>query len=130
MPGGTRIHEEILICGRSHVATHERQTANELRDGQFELADQHAARRRDGKAGAVRAGRQRQREVGDQQRFADLRLPAHEQDSLRGQQSGFHQAGRRGGRLLLQQLGQRQNAGLGIFLSCGGAHNSASVVAS
>ena len=79
-----------------------------------------------GKPSAVRAGRQRQREVGDQQRFAYLRLPAHEQDSLRGQQSGFHQAGRRGGRLLLQQLGQRQDAGLGIFLACGGAHSSAS----
>ncbi len=130
MAGGARIHEQVLIGGISQDAPHGGQAADELRDGQFELADQHTARRRDGKAGAVRAGRQRQREVGDQQRFADLRLPAHEQDSLRGQQSGFHQAGRRGGRLLLQQLGQRQDAGLGIFLACGGAHSSASVVAS
>ena len=46
------------------------------------------------------------------------------------QQSGFHQAGRRGGRLLLQKLGQRQDAGLGVLRACGGAHSSASLVAS
>ena len=69
MAGGARIHEQVLIGGRSQSTAHGGQAADELRDGQFELADQHTARRRDGKAEAVRAGRQRQGEVGDQQRF-------------------------------------------------------------
>ena len=70
------------------------------------MADQHTARSRDGKAGGIRAGGQRQREVSDQQRFAQLRLSADEQIPCGGQRSGFNQAGWRGGRLLLQQLGQ------------------------
>jgi hypothetical protein len=130
MAGGARIHEQVLIGGISQDAPHGGQAADELRNRQFELANQHTARNWYGKAGAVRSGCQRQRQVGDQQRFANLWLPAHEQDSLWRQESGLDQAGRCSGRLLLQQLGQRQHAGLGIFLARGGAHNSASVVAS
>src|SRR5579863_4052130 len=75
MAGGARIYEQVLVGGISHDAAHGGQAADELRDGQFELADQHTARSRDGKASAVRAGRQRQREVGDQQRFATFGSP-------------------------------------------------------
>ena len=128
--GGACIHEQVLIRRVSHDATHGGQAADELRDGQLKLADEHTARCRDGKPGAVRTGCQRQRQIRNQQRFADLRLSADKQDSLRRQQSGFHQTGRRGGRLLLQKLCQRQDTGLGIFLACSGAHSSASVVAS
>ena len=92
---------------------------------QLELADQHTARSGDRKAQAIGAGRQRQRQVGDQQRFADLRLAAHKQNALRGQQARFDQAGRRSGRLLLQKLRQREDRG-----GWGVRHSSASLVAS
>ena len=49
--------------------------------------------RGNGKAGAVLAGGQRQRQVGDQQGLAHLGLAAHKQDALRRQQSRFHQPG-------------------------------------
>jgi len=59
MTGGARIYEQVLVGGISQDAPHGGQAADELRDGQFELADQHTAWSRDGKAGAIRAGRQR-----------------------------------------------------------------------
>ena len=87
---------------------HGGQAADELRDGQFELADQHmadqhmadqhTARSRDGKAGGIRAGGQRQREVSDQQRFAQLRLSADEQIPCGGNGPGsIGQSGAVGG---------------------------------
>ena len=68
------VDQEIEICGASHNSPHDRQATDKLRDGKFELADQDAWRRGDGKPGAARAGRQREGEVGDQQGFADLGL--------------------------------------------------------
>ena len=50
MAGGARIHEQVLIGGIAHGSPHGGQAADELRDGKFELADQHTARSRDGKA--------------------------------------------------------------------------------
>ena len=90
----------------------------------------HASRRRNGKPGAARAGRQREGKIGDQQGFADLGLSTHEQDALRGQQPRFHQAGRRAGGLLFQKLRQRQHRRLRGLLGCGAAHSNASLVAS
>ena len=77
MAGGARIYEQVLGGGISQDAPHGGQAADELRDGQFERADQHAARSGDGEAGAIRASRQRQREVGNQQRFAYLGQAGH-----------------------------------------------------
>ena len=67
---------------------------------------ENAARSGDGKPGAVGTRRQSEGEVGDQQGFANLGLATHKQDALRGQQSRFHQAGRRVGGLLLEELRQ------------------------
>ena len=66
MAGGARVHQKILIGGRTQRAAHQGEAADELRDGQFELADEDSARRGDGKADAVRTGRERQRKIGDQ----------------------------------------------------------------
>src|SRR6266853_4232117 len=129
MAGGAWVDQEGAIGGGAQGSPHDRQTADKLRDGKFELADQDASRSRDGKPGAARTGRQREGEVGDQQGFADLGLPTHEEDALRGQQSRFHQAGRRGRRLLLEKLRQRQHRG-GWGLLGGGGHSNASLVAS
>jgi hypothetical protein len=60
-----------------------RETADKLRNRKLELADQNAARRGHRKADAVRTGRQRQSQVGDQQRFAHLGFAAHKQNPLR-----------------------------------------------
>ena len=98
----------LRSAAASHGSPHDRQAADELRDGKFELADQHAARSGDGKSGAVRHRPPAKGEVGDQQGFAHFGFSTHEQDALRWQQSRFHQAGRRAGRLLLQKLRQRQ----------------------
>ena len=75
------------------------------------------------------AGRQRQREVGDQQRFAHFRFSAHKQNSLRRQQSGFHQAGRRVGGCCSSSWASDRTLGSAAFC-VRGAHSSASVVAS
>src|SRR5204862_7377210 len=83
MAGGAGVDQEIEIRGGAHSSSHDRQTADKLRDGKFELADQDAARRGDGTPSAVRTGRQREGEVGDQQGFADLGLAPYEQDALR-----------------------------------------------
>ena len=66
MAGGARVHQKILIGGRTQRSAHQGEAADELRDGQFELADEDSARRGDGKADAVRTGRERQRKIGDQ----------------------------------------------------------------
>jgi hypothetical protein len=105
MAGGACIDEQVLIRSVAHCSAHDREAADKLWDRQLELTDQHAAQGRHRKAHPVGARRQRQREVGDQQRFADFRFTAYEESALCGQQSRLHQAGRRG-RLLLQQLRQ------------------------
>src|SRR6266478_279649 len=56
MAGGARVYQKMLIGSRSQHAAHEGETADELRDGQLELADEDAARRGDGEADAVNAG--------------------------------------------------------------------------
>jgi len=109
MACGARVHEEMLIGGRSQGTAHEREAADKLRDRKFELADEDAAPRRDRKAKAVGASRQRQGEVGNQERLTHLGLSADKQDTLRWQQSRFHQAGWCLRRLLLEQLRQRQH---------------------
>src|ERR1035437_1022369 len=86
MAGGASVDQQIEIRGGTQSSPHDRQAADKLRDGKFELADQDATRSGDGKPGAARAGRQREGEVGDQQGFAHLGLSTHEQDALRGQQ--------------------------------------------
>jgi hypothetical protein len=48
----------MLIGGGSQRTAHEREAADKLRDRKFELADEDPARGRDGKAKAVRTGRQ------------------------------------------------------------------------
>ncbi len=58
MARGARIHEEMLIGGRSQGTAHEREAADKLRDRKFELADEHTAPRRDGKTKAIHTGRQ------------------------------------------------------------------------
>jgi hypothetical protein len=65
------------------MAAHGGQAVDELRDGKFELTDQNTAWRRDGKSGAVRAGRQRQGEIGDQQRLAHFGFSTDKQNALR-----------------------------------------------
>src|SRR5207245_9725917 len=37
--GGARVHQKVLIRSRAQGAAHEGETADKLRDGQFELAD-------------------------------------------------------------------------------------------
>ena len=106
---------------------HGGQAVDELRDGKFELTDEHTARRGDGESAAMRAGRQRQGEIGDQQRLAHFGFSTDKQNPLRRQQSGLHQAGPRSGGLLLQKLGQRQHRSGRGFLA---GHSRASVVAS
>jgi hypothetical protein len=59
MAGGPRVHQKMLIGRRSQGTVHEGEAADKLRHGQFELADEDAAGRGDGKADAVRAGGQR-----------------------------------------------------------------------
>src|SRR6516162_4728824 len=125
MPGGASVDEQVLIGGAAHRVPHGGQTADELWDRQLELADEHTALRRDWESQSIGASGQRQRQVGDQQRFAHFRFPAHKQDALRGQQARFYEAGRWRGRLLFQELTQGKDRG------CWGlAHNRASVVAS
>jgi hypothetical protein len=63
--GVERVENQDL-GGCSQCTAHEREAAYRLRDGKLKLAP--TARRRDAKAEAVRAGRQGQGEVGDQQR--------------------------------------------------------------
>ena len=111
MAGRAGIDQKILIRGRPYSFPHDRQAVDKLRDRKFELTDEDTARRRDGESGAMRAGRQRQGEVGDQQRLAHFGFSTDKQNPLRRQQSGLHQAGRRSGWLLLQKLGQRQHRG-------------------
>jgi hypothetical protein len=65
MSGRTGIDQKILICGLSYGFPHGGQAVDELWDWKFELTDEHAARRRDGKSGAMGAGCQRQGKVGD-----------------------------------------------------------------
>jgi hypothetical protein len=60
--------------------------------GSFELADQHTAGSWDGKAGAVRASGQGERQIGDQQGFPHLGFAADEQDTLCRQQPWLDQA--------------------------------------
>jgi hypothetical protein len=90
MAGGARVHQKVLIGGGSQRAAHKGEAADKLRDRKFELAHQDAARRGDGKADAVRASRQRQSQVGDQQRFAYLGFSADKQNALRRQQSRLY----------------------------------------
>jgi hypothetical protein len=59
MAGSTRVDQKIEIRGGTHSSPHDRQAADKLRDGKFELADEDAAWRRDGKPAAARTGRQR-----------------------------------------------------------------------
>ena len=59
MAGSAGVDQEVEIRGASQRAAHEGEAADKLRDGEFELADQDAARSGDGKPGAVRAGGQR-----------------------------------------------------------------------
>lgn len=109
MAGGACVHQKMLIGSHSQRAAHDGQAADKLRHGEFELADEDTSRRRNWKADAVRAGGQRQGEVGDQQRLTHLGFAADKQDALRRQQPRLHQTGRRRRGLLLQQLGQRQH---------------------
>src|SRR6266699_5182 len=99
----------MLIGGRSQRTAHEREAADKLRDRKFELTDEDPARRRDGKAEAVRASRQGQGEVSNPQILTHLGLSTDKQDALGWQQSRFHQAGWRSRWLLLEQLRQRQH---------------------
>ena len=125
--GGTRVHQQPLVGGGTQGAAHAGQTADELRHGQLELTDQDTPCRRNGKADAVRTGRQRESQIGDQQRLAYFGFAADEQNALRRQQCRFHQARRSRGGLLLQQLTQREHRRGGSRCSL---HNSASCVAS
>ena len=126
MSGGTGIDQKILIRGRPYSFPHGGQAIDELRDRKFELTGEHTARRRDGESGTIRARRQRQGEIGDQQRLAHLGFSADKQNPLRRQQSGFYQTGRRTGGLLFQKLRQRQHSAGGFLRG----HSIASVVAS
>jgi hypothetical protein len=58
MACGARVHEKMLIGGRSQSTAHVGEAADKLRDRKFELADENTAARRDGKAKAVCASRQ------------------------------------------------------------------------
>lgn len=89
MPGGACVHQRMQIHSPgkrwSQRAAHNGKTADELGERELELADEYATRRSYGKAQTVRAGRQRQSEVGDQQRLTDFGLTAYEQDALQRQ---------------------------------------------
>jgi hypothetical protein len=58
MAGSAGVDQKVEIRGASNSSPHDREAADKLRDGEFELADQDASRSRDGKPGAVRAGGQ------------------------------------------------------------------------
>src|SRR2546421_3997147 len=120
----------MLIGSCSQGTAHERESADELRDRKFELADEDSAPRRDGKAKAIDAGREGQGEVSNQQRLTYFGLSANKEDALWWQQSRLHQAGRRRRWLLFEQLRQRQNRRWDGLCRCGIAHSSASAVAS
>jgi hypothetical protein len=109
MACSARVYEEMLIGGRSQGTAHEREAADKLRDRKFELADEDTAPRWDRKAKAVGASRQRQGEVGNQERLTHFGLSADEQEALWWQQSRFDQAGWRSRWLLFEQLRQRQD---------------------
>ena len=66
MAGGAGVHQQVLVGGGSQGTAHGRQTGNKLRHWELELADEHTAGGRHVEAGAVFAGGQRQRQVGDQ----------------------------------------------------------------
>ena len=91
MAGCTRVHQQPLVGGRAQRAAHHGQAADKLRYRQLELADQHGPWLSDRKAETVHAGRQRESQIGHQQRLAHFRFAAHEQNTLRRQQTGFHQ---------------------------------------
>jgi hypothetical protein len=111
--GGVQGIQHDHLGGGTEGTAPRRQAGNELRHRKFELADEHTAGGGHVEAGAVLAGGQRQCEVGNQQRLADLGFPSNEQYALRRQQSRFDPAGRRRGRLLGEQLGQRQHRRFG-----------------
>ena len=83
MAGSAGIDQEIEIGGASRGPPHDRQAADKLGDGKFELADQDASRSGDGEPGAVRTGRQRESEVGDQQRLTHFGFSTDKQNPLR-----------------------------------------------
>jgi hypothetical protein len=71
-------------------------------DWQFELAVQDAAGSGDGEVHSICARGQRQRQIGDQQAFADFRFPTEEENALRRQQPRFYPAKWRVGGLLAE----------------------------
>jgi len=89
MARGAGVHQQILVGGGPERTAHGGQPGNELRHGEFELADQDTAGGGHDETGAVLPGGQCQGEVGYQQRLSDFGLPANEQYALRRQQSGF-----------------------------------------
>src|ERR671922_1267877 len=130
MAGGAGVHHQVLIGGHSERTAQAGQTGNKLWYWQLELAHEHTARGGHGEAGAVLPGGQCQRQIGDQKRLADFGFAAHEENALRWQKSRFDPAGRRGGRLLGQQLRQREHRRGRRILGGAVFHSSTSAVAS
>jgi hypothetical protein len=60
---GARVHQQVLIGGRSQGSAHHRQPTHKLGRGQFKLADQNPARSGNREAGAVFARGQRQSQI-------------------------------------------------------------------
>ncbi len=129
MAGGAGIHQQMVIGSCSQAAPHECQAADEWAQGQFKLADEHAARGRDRKSQPVAAGGQREGEIGNQQGFSHLGFAAHKENALGGQQPRLDQTRRCGG-LLLDELGQREDGEAGRFGGRWVAHSRASGAAS
>src|SRR5438093_1883424 len=130
MNHGTRIDEQIRVGGIAKRLAHRGQPHSELRCGQFKLTDQDAAWSRDKESGMRAAGSQGEREIGDEQGFADLGFAANEEDTVGRQQSRLNERRRRYG-VVGEQFGQRHNraarSGCG---GGGGGHRNASCAAS
>ena len=83
MAGRTSIDQQVLIRSRSYGFPHGGQAVDKLRDRKLELTDEHTARRGDGESAAMRAGGQRQGEIGDQQRLTHFGFATDKQNPLR-----------------------------------------------
>jgi hypothetical protein len=95
----------MFIGSHSDGSAHAGQSSGELVYRKFKLAHQHAPARRHLKPRPGRSCRKTKCQIGNQQRFADLRFAATKEDSLRGQESRFNEAGLRS-RLQYQEFTQ------------------------
>ena len=92
MARGTSIDEQVLIRRLTQRLTHLSQARGKLLGGKLKLANQHTTRHGNLEAGARRSRGQRQGEIGDENRFANLGFAATKQNPLKREQGRFHEA--------------------------------------